>query len=192
MNVTALEEYGLRCAVQLATLPEGQTLSAPEIAENEGLSVEYVSKFMLLLKRADLVRTVRGIKGGFALTRAPGEISLKAVFDALNGKSNDAHNDFCNSFSGKQECCVRTANCNIRPFWRVLNDYIDEFTTQMTLLDLVRTENETQIKTKAIANQSIAKLRLNDRLKDFSVRATPYLKLKTSMYPSKAKPYLRV
>jgi len=52
MNVTALEEYGLRCAVQLASLPEGTTLSAPEIAEREGLSIEYVSKFMLLLIRS--------------------------------------------------------------------------------------------------------------------------------------------
>ena len=158
MNVTALEEYGLRCAVQLASLPEGKTLSAPDIAEREGLSIEYVSKFMLLLKRAELVRTVRGIKGGFALSRQPAEISLKEVLDALNGRKK-AGSEFCKSFTGKSEACVRFGSCSIRPFWDLLSGYVEEFTSRMTLADLVRTEEEIREKTSSIASDHVGQMR---------------------------------
>jgi Rrf2 family protein len=158
MNVTALEEYGLRCAVQLASLPEGKTLSAPEIAEREGLSIEYVSKFMLLLKRSELVRTVRGIKGGFALSKPATEISLKEVLDALNGRKKSS-TEFCKSFTGKSEACVRLGSCSIRPFWDLLSSYVEEFTSRMTLADLVRPEEEISNKTRVIASEQIGQLR---------------------------------
>ncbi len=155
MNVSALEEYGLRCAVRLAAVSATEgTLSAPEIAELEGLSVEYVSKFMLHLKRAGLVRTVRGVNGGFALTRAPSEISLKDVFDALGGKRKVTE-EFCKSYAGKSESCVRNDSCSIRPFWKVLSLYIEEFTKEMTLQDFIKTEQDTLMKTEAIARRNI-------------------------------------
>ena len=139
MNVSPLEEYGLRCAVQLAALGEGKTLSAPEIAEREGLSVEYVSKFMLLLKRGGLVRTVRGIHGGFLLSRKASEISLKEVFDALK-QQRKPKGEFCNAFSGKSETCVRSSACTIRPFWQTLTLYVEEFTRKLTLQDLLQND----------------------------------------------------
>jgi Rrf2 family iron-sulfur cluster assembly transcriptional regulator len=149
MNVSPLEEYGLRCAVQLASLPEGQSLSAPEIAEREGLSVEYVSKFMLLLKRGGLVKTIRGIKGGFLLTRPAGQISLKEVFDALKQHKKEAAG-FCDSFSGKSGTCVRSKACSIRPFWQILSRHVEEFTVKITLGDLVEGEEFTRAKTIGI------------------------------------------
>jgi Rrf2 family iron-sulfur cluster assembly transcriptional regulator len=149
MNVSPLEEYGLRCAVQLASLPAGQSLSAPEIAEREGLSVEYVSKFMLLLKRGGLVRTIRGIKGGFLLTRPASEIRLKDVFDALKQQKKNAAG-FCDSFSGKSETCVRSKACAIRPFWQILSRHIEEFTIRITLQDLLQGEEVTSMKTYGI------------------------------------------
>ena len=158
MNVSALEEYGLRCAARLATLRAHETLSAPEIAELEGLSVEYVSKFMLHLKRAGLVRTVRGMKGGFALERPPYEISLKEVFDALSNKRRFSES-FCQSFAGKSETCVRHNGCAIRPFWQVMSHYVEAFTQEMTLQDLLKTETETRHKTESIARKNIEQLR---------------------------------
>ena len=158
MNVSALEEYGLRCAARLAMLKPQETLSAPEIAESEGLSVEYVSKFMLHLKKANLVRTVRGINGGFALARTPKDISLKEVFDALGGKRR-VNDDFCKSFSGKSETCVRHQGCSIRPFWKVLSLYVEEFTKEMTLADLINTEEETLLRTEEIAKKNVDQLR---------------------------------
>ncbi len=165
MNVSASEEYGLRCAVRLASLNPGETLSAPQIAELEGLSVEYVSKFMLYLKKANLVRTFRGINGGFALTRPASEISLKSVFEALTGKNKDSE-EFCDQFAGKANTCLRGDSCSIRPFWRILSLYIDEFTRELTLSDLLKTEAETLAKTEAIARKNIDQLKLKVRPSD--------------------------
>lgn len=151
MNVSALEEYGLRCAVSLASLKPDETLSAPEIAEREGLSVEYVSKFMLYLKKAELVKTVRGVNGGFALAKPASEISLKEVFEALGGKRRGVSDEeFCNAYSGKSDNCVHNHGCSIRPFWKILSQYIETFTSEMTLQDMLRSEAETFEKMKMI------------------------------------------
>ena len=155
MNVSALEEYGLRCAVTLATLKPEETLSAPEIAEKNGLSVEYVSKFMLHLKKAGLVTTVRGVNGGFALAKPASEISLKEVFEALAGKRRVSDGEFCNSFAGKSDSCVHQSDCSIRPFWKILSIYIDAFTGEMTLQDMLNPQAETIKKTEKIALKNI-------------------------------------
>lgn len=161
MNVSALEEYGLRCAVSLASLKPEETLSAPEIAEKEGLSVEYVSKFMLYLKKAELVKTVRGVNGGFALAKPASEISLKEVFEALSGKQRGKYNgvsdeEFCNAFSGKSDACVHQSGCGIRPFWKIMSMYIDALTSRMTLQDLLHSESETFEKMKRIQEQQLS------------------------------------
>ena len=156
MNVSALEEYGLRCAVSLASLKPEQTLSAPEIAEKEGLSVEYVSKFMLYLKKAELVKTVRGVNGGFALAKPASQISLKEVFEALGGKRRGvADEEFCNAFSGKSDSCVHNQGCSIRPFWKVMSIYIEAFTSEMTLQDMLSSESETLAKMKMIQGKQL-------------------------------------
>ena len=178
MNVSALEEYGLRCAVRLASLEAGKTLSAPEIAEKEGLSVEYVSKFMLLLKRAELVRANRGINGGFALAKPASEISLKAVFEALAGKrqaSGRLDDGFCKSFAGKAHTCVRHESCSIRPFWKILTSYVETFTQGMSLADLLKSESETLSKTEAIAQRNVENIK---RMREGSARAKPALPTK--------------
>jgi Rrf2 family protein len=161
MHVSASEEYGLRCAARLAQAyldPERNTLSAPEIAEYEGLSVEYVSKFMLHLKKAGLVVAARGVNGGFSLSRAPDQVSLKDVLDALGGRRKNS-DEFCDSFAGKSETCVRMDACSIRPMWQILSNYIDEFTRELTLKDLLAGESETLKKSEAIARRNVEQLR---------------------------------
>jgi Rrf2 family protein len=161
MNVSALEEYGLRCAVSLASLKPEETLSAPEIAEKEGLSVEYVSKFMLYLKKADLVKTVRGVNGGFALAKPASQITLKEVFEALGGKRRGVSDEeFCNAFAGKSDNCVHQSGCSIRPFWKILSLYVEAFTSQMTLQDMLNPESDTIAKTEVIALKNIEQLKL--------------------------------
>ncbi len=151
MNVSALEEYGLRCAARLAQLKDGETLSASEIAESEGLSVEYVSKFMLHLKRAGLVKTLRGIHGGFSLAKPPSEISIKAVLDGLKGPRESA--SFCDGFSGRQSVCARRPGCSIRPFWGVLEKMFDGFTSRLSLEDLISSESETYLRAQQVAHE---------------------------------------
>src|SRR5260370_22541573 len=79
MKITAQEEYGLRCILQLASVPAGEPLAGGEIARREGLSYPYVEKLLWTLKRAGLTKSHRGVKGGYVLSRSPEEISLGNV-----------------------------------------------------------------------------------------------------------------
>src|SRR3989344_5325362 len=98
MRISATEEYGLRCILQLARIKAGGHYSASQIAEREGISVEYASKMMQLFRKAGLVTSERGLHGGFRLARPASETTLLDVFQAL-GKSRNSH-AFCDKFAG--------------------------------------------------------------------------------------------
>src|SRR3989442_11031597 len=84
MRLSAQEEYGLRCLLQVAREPEG-ALTTPQLAEREGLGAAHVHKLMRLLRRGGLVKSVRGRNGGYQLPRPAGPISVGAVLPPPRG-----------------------------------------------------------------------------------------------------------
>ena len=60
MKITSMEEYGLRCMLQLALSDSDGPMSVSEVAGNEGLSTEYAGKLLNMLRQAELVDSVRG------------------------------------------------------------------------------------------------------------------------------------
>src|SRR5258707_12706669 len=80
MKISAHEEYGLRCLVQLARAEmDGESLTLSQIAEREGLSVANAGKLMWILNKAGLVQSQRGTKGGYKLARPAKDIPPNAV-----------------------------------------------------------------------------------------------------------------
>lgn len=141
MHISAVEEYGLRCALQLASLGDGQkVLAASQIAEREGISVQYASKIMHLFRKAGLVVASRGMQGGFRLARHPNEVTLKSVFASLR----EERTGFCNQYKGLQEECVHLTECSVRPVWNVLSSYFDAVLDQLTLGDLASSEDNSR------------------------------------------------
>ena len=138
MKITAQEEYGLRCLLQLARSPQGQIVSVKEIATKEGLSSAYVEKLLRLLSRAALVHSVRGIKGGYILNRPAASVSLGEVVRALGTMQTTNH--ICQHFTGQQEVCVHFNNCGIRSVWSGLTTSIQNFLDQTTLDSLLGNE----------------------------------------------------
>jgi len=140
MKITAQEEYGLRCLIQLAAGGEGG-LTVKEIARGEGLSHAYVEKLLRLLSRAGLIHSVRGIKGGYLLNRNPKEISLGEVVRAL-GKVPSTR-EICDRFTGNRPACIHIENCCIRSAWATLTQKIGSFLDTTVLTDLIGTEAKT-------------------------------------------------
>lgn len=138
MKITAQEEYGLRCLLQLARAPEHQVVSVKEIATKEGLSAAYVEKLLRILSKAGLVHSVRGLKGGYVLNRPPRQISLGEVVRALGMVQTTSH--ICQQFPGKQDVCVHFSDCGIRSVWAGLTSYIQNFLDQTTLESLLAPE----------------------------------------------------
>ena len=84
MKVSAQEEYGLRCLLQLARLAGGEFLTLGQIAAREGISQANAGKVLWLLNKAGLVNSTRGTKGGYTLARPAAEIRLSEIIKVLD------------------------------------------------------------------------------------------------------------
>jgi Rrf2 family protein len=138
MKISAQEEYGLRCLLQLATLKDGESLTLPQIAEREGISPANAGKLMWLLNKAGFVLATRGTKGGYALARPAAEIRLNEVIKVLDA---DVLNKHCESYTGVLESCVHKGDCGIRPVIVGLHEIVENALSQITLAQLVGTES---------------------------------------------------
>jgi len=137
VRVSALEEYGLRCLVQLARggagPRSGVTLSTREIAEREGLGLEYAAQILSTLRKAGLVTSVRGVNGGFRLARPAAEISVGEMFRALDGPLTET---ICDSFTGRLDTCANAGDCQVAPVWEELSRRVYGFLDGVRLSDI--------------------------------------------------------
>lgn len=155
MKVTAQEEYGLRCLVQLAKSYAGRkTLTIPEIAESEGISGPYAGKLLAALKQGGLVGAVRGRTGGYTLSRDPRAITLDEVLSVLGGRLFTS--EYCSQFPGSETSCVHTDDCNIRSVWGSVELVLCCVFKRMTLADLIGTDRELRDSLTAALRDSVA------------------------------------
>ena len=138
MKISSQEEYGLRCLIQVARHVDERPLPISEIAVQEGLSVEYVGKLLMKLRKGALVDSVRGKAGGYVLARPAGEITLKHVLDVLTEPIYDT--TYCARFSGTETECVHMESCGIRPIWSLVNSFLADTLSGVTVADLVESE----------------------------------------------------
>jgi Rrf2 family protein len=139
MKISAQEEYGLRCLVQLAQLGRDESLTLPQIAEREGISVANAGKLMWLLNKAGFVSATRGTKGGYQLARPAVEIKLSEVIKVLEDDEVATH---CESYTGVLDSCVHKGNCGIRSVIVGLHEVVQNALSNITLQTLVGEESE--------------------------------------------------
>lgn len=137
MKISAQEEYGLRCLLQLATLSEGKSLTLPQIAAREGISQANAGKLMWLLNKAGFVQATRGTKGGYSLARPASEIHLNEVIKVLDADVLSKH---CENYTGVLDSCVHKGDCGIRPVIVGLHEIVENALSQITLAQLIGTE----------------------------------------------------
>lgn len=140
MKLTAHEEYGVRCLVQIGRRGEGAALTIPEISDAEGISSAYAAKLLRILRQGGFITSARGKAGGYSLARAANRIVLGEVMASLGGRMFEK--DFCESHSGSAHVCAHTTDCSIRTLWRRVQGVLDDVLGQTTLQDLLRTEEQ--------------------------------------------------
>jgi Rrf2 family transcriptional regulator, iron-sulfur cluster assembly transcription factor len=138
MKISAQEEYGLRCLLQLARAEMlGESLTLSQLARLEGISSANAGKLMWILSKAGLVQSTRGIKGGYSLARPASQIRLNLVIRVLEGEPAESH---CKSYAGVLDACVHTGDCGIRPVIVELHQIVDNALADITLSQLLGTE----------------------------------------------------
>jgi len=138
MHILALEEYGLRCLIQVALRDAEGPVSAQAIARAEGMGPEYVARIMGTLRAGGLVESTRGAGGGHRLARPASEISVWDAITVLGGELFPE--GFCDCHPGRRKECIHVTDCSIRALWRKTEGVLREALERISLKDLARDE----------------------------------------------------
>jgi len=150
MRVTTWAEYGLIVSLNLARRAGQGPAAARELAEQERLPHDYVEQILLRLRRAGVVDSVRGAKGGYLLAREPSVITVKDVIEASEHVTFEVN---CDLHPVDPTRCSPDSSCSIRPVWRMLERRINELLGGISLADLLHEEPEVyQITGAAVGN----------------------------------------
>ncbi|HEU4628682.1 MAG TPA: Rrf2 family transcriptional regulator [Gemmatimonadaceae bacterium] len=139
MRITTWAEYGLICSLHLARRASEGPVPGRDIAEREALPPDYVEQILLRLRRAGIVKSTRGARGGYALARPPVEVSVRDVIAASEHATFELH---CVSHPVAEERCAASHDCSIRPVWMLLQQKIDSVLESVRLSDLLHDEQE--------------------------------------------------
>lgn len=137
MRITTWAEYGLICALHLARRVGAGPVTGREVAAQERLPADYVEQILLRMRRAGIVNSTRGARGGYALARDPAAVSVRDVIQASELTTFDLH---CVSHPVDEARCAEAENCSIRPVWLLLQQRIDEVLEGVKLSDLLADE----------------------------------------------------
>ena len=138
MRITTWAEYGLICALHLARRASDGPVTGRDIAASEKLPGDYVEQILLRMRRAGIVNSTRGARGGYALANRPQDISVRAIIHASELSTFDLP---CVSHPVDAVRCSDAGNCSIRPVWMLLQQRIDDVLEGVKLSDLLSDES---------------------------------------------------
>lgn len=130
-----LTDYATVLMAQLALRP-GDVSSASGLAAACGATVATTRKILKILARHGLVQSTRGACGGYALARAPAEISMAQIIEAMEGPLGMTE---CSVASG---LCERESQCLLRPGWQQANAVIRQALDAISLADMALSMNQ--------------------------------------------------
>jgi Rrf2 family iron-sulfur cluster assembly transcriptional regulator len=132
MRITTKGRYGLRAVINLARSNHTRPVSIGSIASEENVSSEFLEQIFFKLKKAGVIRSIRGPGGGFVLNRTPEEITVQDILVAV-GETR-----------GLTPCtlrlkalCDRTEPCAAHDIWTGLQKTMEDYLTNVTLQDIL-------------------------------------------------------
>lgn len=129
VRISRLTDYGIQLLAALAREP-GQGHNARDLSAQAGMPEPTVRKLLKLLSRAGLLASRRGAHGGYALARAPGEITIAEIIEAIEGPIAMTE---CNDPGGD---CERRGTCPVQSSWQRINQTIQGALAGVTLSHL--------------------------------------------------------
>jgi Rrf2 family iron-sulfur cluster assembly transcriptional regulator len=118
--------------VNLAAKEQNRPIPISLIAKEEELSPEFNEQIFFKLKKAGLIRSIRGPKGGFVLNENPSEITIKTILDAVGEPLYPAP---CTNPHATP--CPRKADCPLNPVWQNFYEIIVKHLSNISLRDII-------------------------------------------------------
>ena len=147
MKVSTRGDYASRALLSLALHDGSQgPTSVRDIAERTGLPQPYLEQILLALKGAGLVRSKRGVGGGYVLARSPAEITLGEIVSAVDGPI------VAGDFGRPHEngACEHEGQCILLAVWADVGEHMREHLDSFTLADMVRRARNTAAPSPAL------------------------------------------
>ena len=131
MKLSTRSRYGTRILVDLARNRDKGPIQIGEISKRQDISVKYLEQLIRPLKKAKLVNSVRGPKGGHLLAEKPENISLGQIVRLFEGQSDLVE---CVTYP---ERCAMSDDCQVRLAWRDATEVLYEKLDSTTISDLM-------------------------------------------------------
>ena len=140
--------YGLRAVLDIALNSEEEAVALSSIAERQNISISYLEQLIAKLRKAEIVKSTRGAKGGYVLARPAEEISIGEILRCLEGDLSPVD---CAEIMGGESTCSASDICVTKFVWKRINDSINEAVDNLMLSELVAEGHGMQ--TKAVKKQ---------------------------------------
>ncbi len=131
MKLSTKGRYGLKAMVELA-INYGETpVSIKTISNRQHISEYYLEQLFSLLRKANLITSIRGAQGGYILSREPKDITVQDIMTVVEGPIE------ISDCIDKKNGCDNTDCCATKLVWEKLKKSIDEVMSSVTLQDIV-------------------------------------------------------
>ena len=132
MKISTKGRYGLRAMLDLALNSAGDLVTLASVAERQGISANYLEQVFAILRKAGLVKSIKGAQGGYVLADRPSNITVGAILRALEGDlSVTDDNAVIQDYSQSVEYCLQ------KNVWEKINESINQVVDSITLEDLM-------------------------------------------------------
>lgn len=140
MKLSTKGRYGLRAVLDLALNSETEAVALSSIAERQSISISYLEQLIAKLKKAGIVESTRGARGGYILAKPAEEISVGEILRALEGDLNPVD---CSELIGGSSCNASDI-CVTKYVWKRISDSINAAVDGLMLSELVKESREVQ------------------------------------------------
>ena len=143
MKLSTKGRYGVKAMVDLAIHYSGSPVSIKSISQRQNISEYYLEQLFSSLRKAKLIKSIRGAQGGYILNRQPEDITVSDIIEVLEGPieiSDCLDGVTCNNV----DCCAT------RLLWKKIKTSIDEVTNSVTLKDIVEDYKAMKEKNEAL------------------------------------------
>jgi Rrf2 family protein len=138
MYISTRGRYAVRALLDIALSENEIPVSLRGISERQNLPISYLEQIFNRLKKEGIVRSVRGVHGGYHLGKPATEITVGSVIKSMEGPIRLAK---CDKPMAQRETCVGPDDCSARIMWKNLEDKIDVMLENITLAQMVQEDN---------------------------------------------------